>query len=329
MNQRLQDRAIFANFVETTASKLEGKQTLSSYLILPIQRIPRYLLLLDAIKKSTDFSHPDYNNIDLALQKIKSVTEHVNQSVTTEEHRAKIVEIQNRFVLNTIGLANQSIIKPHRKLVHEGVLSLEHSADLMFKYKLYCYLFNDMFAFARIVSSKAPFRYVQELKAKIKLTTAWIIENTEDDNRYLFPGADKTCFGILSPQGCFMLRCKSVEERLKWTQLIVETISNLIYLRESYLHKRMMEFPYFKNGAWSFVAPSTPNFPVNQMARHMVIQGSPPPYLVHREKIPQNAKSASTGQIVKKPTEPKQTPPRKKSSIAIAVSASLSSNFQF
>lgn len=41
-----------------------NQQSLSSFLIMPIQRIPRYELLLRELKKKTPEQHPDFDKID-------------------------------------------------------------------------------------------------------------------------------------------------------------------------------------------------------------------------------------------------------------------------
>ena len=48
---------------------------------MPVQRIPRYILLLTSLAGKTDKSHPDYANITAALEKIRSITDSVNDSI--------------------------------------------------------------------------------------------------------------------------------------------------------------------------------------------------------------------------------------------------------
>jgi hypothetical protein len=48
---------------------------------MPIQRVPRYELLLRELLKITPPNHSDYDNIVLALEKIKSLAAFVNRWV--------------------------------------------------------------------------------------------------------------------------------------------------------------------------------------------------------------------------------------------------------
>ncbi len=47
-----------------------ANQEINSFLIRPIQRIPRYLLLLRDLVKHTETSHKDYDALAKALQQI-------------------------------------------------------------------------------------------------------------------------------------------------------------------------------------------------------------------------------------------------------------------
>jgi hypothetical protein len=54
---------------------------LSSLLITPIQRIPRYKLLLSELIKNTPEDHPDKADLDKALTIISATAKHINDSV--------------------------------------------------------------------------------------------------------------------------------------------------------------------------------------------------------------------------------------------------------
>ena len=63
-------RSDFAVFVETLGSpQFKGHIGLSSLALTPVLRIPRYVLLLQDLKKNTPEAHPDYPNICLAFEK--------------------------------------------------------------------------------------------------------------------------------------------------------------------------------------------------------------------------------------------------------------------
>jgi hypothetical protein len=66
-------------------------------LITPIQRIPRYNLLLSDLVKQTEDSHPDYTNLTAALQETLKVAEHLNERVRASEMDRNIAELSERM----------------------------------------------------------------------------------------------------------------------------------------------------------------------------------------------------------------------------------------
>ena len=52
---------------------------MNSFLTLPIQRIPRYKMLLEAVLKYTEEYHPDYENLQQCVQQISVIADEVNE----------------------------------------------------------------------------------------------------------------------------------------------------------------------------------------------------------------------------------------------------------
>ncbi len=48
---------------------------LQSFLIMPIQRIPRYILFLEDLKKKTPESHPDSRELANAIEKTRKMAD--------------------------------------------------------------------------------------------------------------------------------------------------------------------------------------------------------------------------------------------------------------
>ena len=64
------------------------------YLVLPIQRIPRYILLLQEILKYTSGNHGDYNVLVTVLQKMKQIATYVILTI----FYSKINNLYNRLM---------------------------------------------------------------------------------------------------------------------------------------------------------------------------------------------------------------------------------------
>eukprot|EP00468_Gymnochlora_sp_CCMP2014_P009506 CAMPEP_0167755814 /NCGR_PEP_ID=MMETSP0110_2-20121227/9033_1 /TAXON_ID=629695 /ORGANISM="Gymnochlora sp., Strain CCMP2014" /LENGTH=1105 /DNA_ID=CAMNT_0007641843 /DNA_START=8 /DNA_END=3325 /DNA_ORIENTATION=- len=86
-------------------------QPLASLLIEPIQRIPRYRLLLEELIKNTHHTDKSYQKLVNVLLAIRGVAEKVNKSVLSRIEAEKLKEIQSRF-----GGA-VDIVAPHRKFI--------------------------------------------------------------------------------------------------------------------------------------------------------------------------------------------------------------------
>ncbi|ORZ13816.1 Dbl homology domain-containing protein [Lobosporangium transversale] len=93
---------------------------LQGYLLLPVQRIPRYKLLLTDLLENTWPDHVDYQDIASALEKISSRADEMNERKRQYENHEKVLLIQNRI----IGQHKAPLVQPHRKVVREGMLHL-------------------------------------------------------------------------------------------------------------------------------------------------------------------------------------------------------------
>ena len=141
------------DFVQFLAS-CRGSQPLDleALLIQPVQRIPRYRLLLEDLMKNTPVSHPDFENTENSLKHIRDVATNVNESIRATEQSKKMAE--------QTGL--QKYIAPHRKLLLEGFFSAKVSVlggdAIKGSIDVALYLFNDLlvFFFAKPVKLKDP-----------------------------------------------------------------------------------------------------------------------------------------------------------------------------
>ena len=77
-----ENNSAFAEFTAEcmTNPRCRG-QSLDSFLIMPIQRIPRYLLLLAELKKHTPLEHPDHAQLTKAEALIGATAKHINEQV--------------------------------------------------------------------------------------------------------------------------------------------------------------------------------------------------------------------------------------------------------
>lgn len=115
----LRSNSEFSKFVSLQEARPEccGLR-LSSQLITPVQRIPRYKLLLKDLLKHTRRTHPDYSKLSKAADQIESVASHINEFIRQHENFNKMLVIQNSLTGPTV----PGILAPARRFFHEGRL---------------------------------------------------------------------------------------------------------------------------------------------------------------------------------------------------------------
>lgn len=84
------------------ASKFEAENPdhwdLDMYLILPIQRLPRYELMLSAILKFTPPGHADYENLRQGRLLIKEINDWINARKGESDSHRKIQKVVHPLV---------------------------------------------------------------------------------------------------------------------------------------------------------------------------------------------------------------------------------------
>ncbi|CAJ0842724.1 16694_t:CDS:10 [Entrophospora sp. SA101] len=98
IDAELRDNPNFTAFLRDVIKTGQCKGlTLQAYLIMPVQRIPRYKLLLEDLLKKTPDSHSDYLNLKKAYHVIENVATFVNETIRQHEMFIAMLEIQ-RFL---------------------------------------------------------------------------------------------------------------------------------------------------------------------------------------------------------------------------------------
>ncbi|KAF8585852.1 hypothetical protein K439DRAFT_1632325 [Ramaria rubella] len=94
---------------------------LEGYLLLPVQRIPRYRMLLEELVRCTPPRIDAFNDpMDHALTEISSLANNMNEGKREAESRRKLVQWQTRIR----GKFPSPLVQPHRRLIMDGPLHL-------------------------------------------------------------------------------------------------------------------------------------------------------------------------------------------------------------
>jgi len=149
----------FETFLRSTEESDGVRTPLEALLITPVQRIPRYVLLLQQLHEHTPLGHPDYEYLQKAIVQIKDVAIYINEKKRESDNALRVVEIQSLLT----GKA-PNIIAAQRRFCREGELSIQSRSGKK-KKRRYWFLFNDIILCTKplyittIFSSKRKFKY--------------------------------------------------------------------------------------------------------------------------------------------------------------------------
>jgi len=128
--------------VSFSDSKDLKKLNLQGYLITPVQRLPRYELLLKDLLKHTWLEHPDKQNLQIALDSIRKSIIKVNESKRQDSTKKKLAKFHEKFkqpseLESVLGQGN-FVAEGAGKVIEDGKFS-----------KAYFVLFEDQLVIAK------------------------------------------------------------------------------------------------------------------------------------------------------------------------------------
>jgi hypothetical protein len=119
---RCRIRPRLREFLDNVQARPECEsQDLSSLLIMPVQRIPRYELLLhDLIRKVSAAAPPGLAHLRAAHARLRELARDVNARKRRHENLTTIYNIQTRMP----GIQPEALLQPGRRYVREGFLTI-------------------------------------------------------------------------------------------------------------------------------------------------------------------------------------------------------------
>uniref|UniRef100_A0A6B2L6W9 DH domain-containing protein n=1 Tax=Arcella intermedia TaxID=1963864 RepID=A0A6B2L6W9_9EUKA len=143
------DNPKFAKYLDSvTNSSICSGQSLLSYLAMPVQRLPRYVLLLGELLASTPSTHPDFKNSTQAYEKITNVNNYLNEKKQLSEYQFKILSLLDTLVGTHVRL----LIQPTRVLIYDTEITwtdIKQNPTKTFKGSLF--LFSDAIMYTKVL----------------------------------------------------------------------------------------------------------------------------------------------------------------------------------
>lgn len=135
-------------------SKMLDGLSFESLLIVPVQRLPRYSLLLKDILKATPEGHPDRTYIQKAMKGIGDIIQEINDKKKYEENKVKLRQLEPLLDMPKGALEKD---RENRLLIKESDVMLQNKAFHLFG-------FDDEILFARPSGSKFHVKATYHLK---------------------------------------------------------------------------------------------------------------------------------------------------------------------
>ncbi|XP_061770038.1 FYVE, RhoGEF and PH domain-containing protein 4-like isoform X2 [Nerophis ophidion] len=183
-----------------------GSLTLQHHMLEPVQRIPRYeMLLRDYIKKMPS-THPDYEFAQRSLETISMAAEHSNSALHKAESIKRLLEIYEM-------VGEEEVVNPTNQFVREGRL-LKISARNTSSMERHLFLFNNF-----LLCCTPKFSLVGQrltVRSRIGVDGMQVQQTTNEDHHYTFQvsGKEKT----------LELQASSEQDRDEWIQVIQDAI---------------------------------------------------------------------------------------------------------
>ena len=143
---------------------------LENYLIMPVQRVPRYEMLLTTLLKNTWKSHPDYPSLVEAAKRATAISERVNERKRLRENHDKMLQVYNSLTFGKKEKVDKSFLmnKTTRTFVHEGELTEQTIKGTPTRFQLF--MFNDLLVWTKPSGRTYSFKAVDELAtAQVKV----------------------------------------------------------------------------------------------------------------------------------------------------------------
>ncbi|XP_052018972.1 FYVE, RhoGEF and PH domain-containing protein 2 isoform X2 [Apodemus sylvaticus] len=182
-------------------SEASGSLTLQHHMLEPVQRIPRYELLLKEYVQKLPAQAPDLEDAQRALDMIFSAAQHSNAAIAEMERLQGLWDVYQRLGLE------DDIVDPSNTLLREGpVLKISfRRSDPMERYLV---LFNNMLLYCvpRVLQVGAQF----QVRTRIDVAGMKVRELTDAE----FPHS----FLVSGKQRTLELQARSREEMVSWLQ---------------------------------------------------------------------------------------------------------------
>jgi hypothetical protein len=180
---------------------------LRDFLIMPIQRVPRYRLLLESILKYTKPSDPLHKRLQQNMEQVCSIASQLNSSIDLLERRQKVLELQYQF--------SEEFVTAARSFLKEGSLRKYcRNGPRSFQFVL----FSDMLVYGSDSFRSKFGRQQYKMNRSIDLSHCFVVDGMPDG-----------LFMIVSPAKSFLVQATDETCAAEWVAVIRKAMADLMY----------------------------------------------------------------------------------------------------
>ncbi|XP_058606719.1 FYVE, RhoGEF and PH domain-containing protein 4a isoform X7 [Onychostoma macrolepis] len=203
-----------AIILEIQSQEVCGSLTLQHHMLEPVQRVPRYEMLLKDYLKKLPQDHTDRRDAEKSLEIIAMAATHSNTAIRKTENLKKLLEIYEMLG------EEEDIVNPSNELIKEGHI-LKLAARNTSAMDRYLFLFNNMLLYCVPKFSLVGQKFT--VRTRIGIDGMKVTETYNDDYPHTFQVSGK--------ERTLELQASSEQDKESWIKAFQETIH--IYLQKN------------------------------------------------------------------------------------------------
>uniref|UniRef100_A0A3Q2DQU2 FYVE, RhoGEF and PH domain containing 4a n=1 Tax=Cyprinodon variegatus TaxID=28743 RepID=A0A3Q2DQU2_CYPVA len=167
---------------EIQSQEICGNLTLQHHMLEPVQRVPRYEMLLKDYLKKLPQDDPDRSDAEKSLEIISTAATHSNSAIRKSENLKKLMEIYEMLG------EEEDIVNPSNEFIKEGHI-LKLAARNTSAMERYLFLFNNMLLYCVPKFSLGGPKYT--VRTRIGIDGMKVLETSNEDYPHTFQVSGK------------------------------------------------------------------------------------------------------------------------------------------
>ncbi|XP_038162161.1 FYVE, RhoGEF and PH domain-containing protein 4a isoform X6 [Cyprinodon tularosa] len=202
---------------EIQSQEICGNLTLQHHMLEPVQRVPRYEMLLKDYLKKLPQDDPDRSDAEKSLEIISTAATHSNSAIRKSENLKKLMEIYEMLG------EEEDIVNPSNEFIKEGHI-LKLAARNTSAMERYLFLFNNMLLYCVPKFSLGGPKYT--VRTRIGIDGMKVLETSNEDYPHTFQVSGK--------ERTLELQASSEQDKEGWIKAFQETIEIFQQKNESF-----------------------------------------------------------------------------------------------